>query len=109
VNQLEKLIAAWTSLAEEAGEAFWVTMDENKRNAWNNMEAAALAAKTKPTSDLESTCKRCGSPTSNNKCTDETCPFSEHLQICDAGWNGHPEHDPHPEEDGLQITCICPK
>lgn len=44
MSQIEKLIAAWTSLAEEAGEAFMATMDENKRNAWNNMEAAAVAA-----------------------------------------------------------------
>ena len=38
-------------------------------------------------------CDRCRSKlNSEGKCTDVTCPFSDHKQNCPAGWNGHPEH-----------------
>ncbi len=37
------------------------------------------------------TCTRCGSPATDGLCRDETCPFSEHLQSCPAGWVNHPD------------------
>ena len=46
-------------------------------------------------------CKRCGSQIIKGFCSDETCPFAVHLQDCQAGWNGHPEMDPHPNDDDL--------
>ena len=37
-------------------------------------------------------CIRCGVPLlMSGYCKDVTCGFSEHLQACQAGWNGHPE------------------
>ena len=45
-------------------------------------------------------CGRCGSTLNRaGKCTDETCPFSDHLQKCPAGWRGHPEH--------ASGECVC--
>lgn len=38
-------------------------------------------------------CQRCSSDlNTRGKCTDATCPFSDHKQNCPAGWQGHPEH-----------------
>lgn len=46
------------------------------------------------------TCARCGSTLNPaGKCTDETCPFYDHLQKCPAGWRGHPEH--------ASGECLC--
>jgi len=51
-------------------------------------------------------CVRCGSPLEKGFCSDATCPFSDHKQTCLFGWSGHPEKDPHPNED--QVTdCDC--
>jgi len=37
-------------------------------------------------------CTRCDTPlNAKGYCKDETCPFSDHLQSCPAGWTGHPE------------------
>ena len=42
---------------------------------------------------INSACDRCGSDLDTvGKCTDATCPFSDHKQDCPAGWKGHPEH-----------------
>ena len=54
-------------------------------------------------------CKRCGSSIIlvikvGNRCSDETCPFSDHSQECMAGWSGHPTLDPNPNSD---IPCTC--
>lgn len=37
-------------------------------------------------------CKRCGTQLFEGLCTDLTCPFSDHLQTCEAGWAGHYKH-----------------
>jgi len=50
---------------------------------------------------LKTQCARCGSNLNGvGKCTDETCPFFDHLQRCPAGWRGHPEHA------SGECTCI---
>ena len=54
-------------------------------------------------------CKRCGSDVKNNRCTDQTCPFSDHDQDCRAGWNGHPSVDPLPDDDTAPLQCTCTK
>lgn len=43
---------------------------------------------------LASRCQRCGSEILGTAgfCADQTCPFSEHLQDCPAGWTGHPDY-----------------
>jgi hypothetical protein len=51
-------------------------------------------------------CVRCGSPLEEGFCSDETCPFSTHRQNCRFGWAGHPEKDPHPNEDEV-VDCDC--
>jgi len=49
---------------------------------------------------VDAECDRCGSDLdAAGKCTDATCPFSDHLQSCLAGWAGHPEHPAGP--------CMC--
>jgi hypothetical protein len=66
------------------------------------------------------TCKRCGCEVSDGIacakghdyvpkgfCRDGTCPFSDHLQSCKAGWNGHPKMDPNPTDDDAQMPCTC--
>jgi hypothetical protein len=56
----------------------------------------------------KTTCQRCGSDLSaGGYCTDETCPFREHKQDCEAGWSGHPERDPHPLDDDRPVPCTC--
>jgi uncharacterized CHY-type Zn-finger protein len=53
-------------------------------------------------------CGRCGSQLdSQGYCKDLTCPFNDHLQSCNAGWNGHSERDPNPNDDTKQIPCTC--
>jgi hypothetical protein len=53
-------------------------------------------------------CKRCGSRiNTQGYCSDLTCPFSDHKQPCDAGWNGHAEKDPNPNDDTAPIRCTC--
>lgn len=37
-------------------------------------------------------CDRCGTALVDGYCIDETCPFSDHKQDCDAGWEGHPDY-----------------
>ena len=37
-------------------------------------------------------CSRCGSPLDKGFCTDDTCPFENHLQSCTKGWLGHPQY-----------------
>jgi len=39
-------------------------------------------------------------------CGDETCPFSEHLQSCPAGWVGHPEKGGQDDVSEFK-SCIC--
>lgn len=46
-----------------------------------------------------SACRRCGSPLKDDRCTDETCPFSDCLQSDVKGWMGHPAW-PHCSECG---------
>ena len=48
-------------------------------------------------------CKRCGSALDAKEtfCTDETCPFSDHMQTCTNGWYGHPEQQRPPYD------CMC--
>jgi len=49
---------------------------------------------------VDAECDRCGSDLdAAGKCTDATCPFSDHLQSCPAGWSGHPERPAGP--------CTC--
>ena len=52
-------------------------------------------------------CKRCSSPLIDDRCTDATCPFHYHSQSCMAGFNGHPEIDPYPDDDDRPIPCTC--
>lgn len=47
-------------------------------------------------------CQRCSSELIDGFCTDETCPFSDHEQVCGLGWSGHPEHD-----CGVYEPCSC--
>lgn len=42
-------------------------------------------------------CARCGSDLHNDRCTDETCPFSDCSQDNPQGWAGH-DRDPNSEE-----------
>jgi hypothetical protein len=49
-----------------------------------------------------SACRRCGGTLEGGVCSDETCPFSDHLQTCERGWIGHPEHTAN--ED---TPCTC--
>jgi len=40
---------------------------------------------------VDAECDRCGSDLdAAGKCSDATCPFSDHLQSCPAGWAEHP-------------------
>ena len=53
------------------------------------------------------TCARCSYPLdAHGFCTDVTCPFSDHQQTCEVGWAGHPDRDPHPDDD-LAGNCSC--
>lgn len=53
-------------------------------------------------------CGRCSSDLdSSARCVDETCPFSTHAQTCATGWSGHPERDPHPNDDAKALVCSC--
>ncbi len=53
-------------------------------------------------------CTRCGSELAKTgRCSDATCPFSNHRQSCQAGWNGHPVKDPHPTDDLRPLACAC--
>lgn len=58
-------------------------------------------------------CARCSTPLNpdspRGRCGDETCPFSYHIQACQAGWSGHPERDPFPDDDTRPPMCTCPK
>ena len=36
-------------------------------------------------------------------CSDQTCPFHDHRQLCPVGWTGHPS----PPEDKKQGRCQC--
>jgi len=46
-------------------------------------------------------CNRCSSELHDGFCSDQTCPFSDHVQSCDNGWYGHPEQQkPH-------CDCSC--
>ncbi len=44
-------------------------------------------------------CQRCGSALIGGFCQDETCPFSDHVQACPSGWNGHPSRS--------DMACLC--
>lgn len=53
-------------------------------------------------------CKRCGSYlTVTGYCASEICPFDSHKQDCEAGWAGHEERDPHPNDDLAGPECTC--
>ena len=55
-------------------------------------------------------CARCTNDLDENSlCRDETCPFSDHVQACKTGWSGHPDMDPYPLDDDMQISCSCPE
>jgi hypothetical protein len=58
-------------------------------------------------------CRRCDDVLVDGFCTDETCPFSDHVQTCPIGWVGHCD-DPYVAEMEGHIyadedsSCICP-
>jgi hypothetical protein len=52
-------------------------------------------------------CQRCGSDLVADRCKDETCEFHYHEQACQAGWNGHPELDPKPQDYEDLLPCTC--
>ena len=52
---------------------------------------------------LQGTCVRCGSPLSNKRCSDVTCPFHDVSQDDEAGWVGHPSPPPHITEGDTDV------
>lgn len=60
-----------------------------------------------PGNDGGATCERCGTDVRNNRCSDTTCPFSDHQQTCERGWSGHPDRDPSPLADHIALPCTC--
>lgn len=48
-------------------------------------------------------CNRCDSDlTTDGRCVDVACPFSDHDQTCPVGWAGHPEYD---TDDDPRCAC----
>jgi hypothetical protein len=45
-------------------------------------------------------CARCSGTLVFGWCQDKTCPFSDHVQWCHAGWQGHPQV-------GDEHSCTC--
>lgn len=54
------------------------------------------------TGTCDKACRRCGTATKGGFCTDESCPFSYHVQQCQRGWIGHPESA---TDESAACTC----
>lgn len=46
-------------------------------------------------------CDRCGTDLVYGLCSETTCPFSDHQQICPLGWHNHPERN----VEGKKCEC----
>jgi hypothetical protein len=95
---------------------YYDMMTEHEGNEWCDTSVMSVRmpkaigpiARTVSSDGGTTECVRCGSVVTDDRCGDETCPFSDVSQSDPQGWAGHPDRDPNPNDDDVRVPGVAP-